>query len=88
MRVPFVVYADFESFIKPIDTCQPSPEKSYTNKYQKHTPSSFCYHLKRFDDSLYKQEPVTFTAENEDDDVSQKACQRSCAKHWRYLSTI
>ena len=71
MRVPFVVYADFESFIKSIDTCQPNPEKSYTNKYQKHTPSSFCYRIKCFDDSLYKQEPVTFTARSEDDDVAQ-----------------
>ena len=71
MRVPFVVYADFESFIKPIDTCHPNNEESYTNKYQKHTPSSFCYHIKCFDDSLYQQEPVTFTAENETDDVAQ-----------------
>jgi len=30
MRHPFVVYADFESFIKRIDTCQPDPSKSYT----------------------------------------------------------
>ena len=27
MRVPFIVYADFESFIKPIDTCGPNPKK-------------------------------------------------------------
>ena len=27
MMVPFVVYADFEAFTKPIDTCQPDPEK-------------------------------------------------------------
>ena len=39
MRVPFIVYADFESFIKPIDTCEPNPENSYTKQYQKHTPS-------------------------------------------------
>ena len=26
MRVPFIVYADFESFIKPIDTCGPNPK--------------------------------------------------------------
>ena len=71
MRVPFVVYADFESFIKPIDTCQPDPNTSYTNKYQKHVPSSFCYYIKCFDDDLYSQAPVTFTAENEDDDVAQ-----------------
>jgi len=30
MRHPFVVYADFESFIKPTDTCQPDPGKTYT----------------------------------------------------------
>ena len=71
MRVPFVVYADFESFIKPIDTCQPDPNTSYTNKYQKHVPSSFCYYIKCFDDNLYSQAPVMFTAENEDDDVAQ-----------------
>ena len=71
MRVPFVVYADFESFIKPIGTCQPNSAESYTNKYQKHSPSSFCYLIKCFDDSLYKQDPVVFTAENETDDVAQ-----------------
>jgi len=71
MRVPFVVYADFESFLKPISGYQPNPEESYTNMLQKHTPSSFCYHIKCFDDKVYQQDPVTFTAENEDDDVAQ-----------------
>ena len=71
MRVPFVVYADFESIIKPIDTCQPNPNKSYTKPYQKHTPSSFCYYIKCFDDKVYSQEPISFTAQSEDDDVAQ-----------------
>ena len=71
MRVPFIVYADFESFIKPTDTCQPDPSNSYTNRIQKHTPSSFCFYVKCFDDAVYSQEPVTFSAENEDDDVAQ-----------------
>src|SRR5271166_2546905 len=71
MRVPFIVYADFESFIKPIDSCRPNPGESYTNKYQKHTPSSFCYYVKCFDDSVYVQQPVVFTAKSEDDDVAQ-----------------
>ena len=36
--VPFVVYADFEAFIKPIQNmCQPDPRESYTTPYQKHT---------------------------------------------------
>ena len=46
MQAPFVVYADFESFIKPIDACQPNPKHSYTMQYQKHMPSSFCYYIK------------------------------------------
>ena len=54
MRVPFVVYADFESFIMPINTCSSNQDKSYTNKYQKHTPSSFCYYVKCFDESVYE----------------------------------
>ena len=35
LKVPFVVYADFESTLEKIDTCQPSTESSYTNPYQK-----------------------------------------------------
>ena len=71
MRVPFIVYADFESFIKPIDTCEPNPENSYTKQYQKHTPSSFCYYIKCFDDEVYYQNPVTYTASTENEDVAQ-----------------
>ena len=43
MRVPFVIYADFEAITEKIDSATPNPEKSYTEKYQKHTPSGFCY---------------------------------------------
>ena len=71
MRVPFIVYADFESFIKPIDTCEPNPENSYTKQYQKLTPSSFCYYIKCFDDEVYYQNPVTYTASTENEDVAQ-----------------
>ena len=34
MRVPFVAYADFESFIKPINTCDPDEKQSFTKQYQ------------------------------------------------------
>ena len=71
MRVPFVVYADFESFISPINTCAPNPNTSYTKQYQKHSPSSFCYYIKCFDENFYKRKPVTFTATSETDDVAQ-----------------
>ena len=52
MRVPFVVFVDFESFIKPIDTCQSDPSMPYTAQYQHHSPSSFCYYFKCYDDQL------------------------------------
>ncbi|XP_065663390.1 uncharacterized protein LOC136085805 [Hydra vulgaris] len=71
MRVPFVVYVEFESIIKPINTCTPNPNESYTKQYQRHTTSSFCYYIKCFDESEYKSKPVTFTASCEKDDVAQ-----------------
>ena len=71
MRVPFIVYADFESFTPQLSTFQPNPAKSYTKQYQKHIPSGFFYHIKRFDDTLCSQQPVTFVKEFNDDDVEQ-----------------
>ncbi|XP_065658700.1 uncharacterized protein LOC136083224 [Hydra vulgaris] len=71
MRVPFVVYADFESFIKQIETCEPNPNESYTKQYQKHIPSSFCYYIKCFNESFYQSSTVAFTASSETDDVAQ-----------------
>ena len=71
MRVSFIVNADFESFIPQLLTCQPNPEKSYTNQYQKHFPSGFFYHIKYFDDTLYSQQPATFVEDFNDDDVAQ-----------------
>ena len=46
IRVPIMVYAYFESLTRPIDTCNPDPEKSFTKKYQKHEPSGFCFFVK------------------------------------------
>ena len=48
MRVPFIVYADFEFFTPQLPTCQPNHDKSYTKQYQKHTPSGFCLSHKVF----------------------------------------
>ena len=67
-KVPFLVYADFESFIKPLDTCELNPEGSYTKQYQKHEPSSFCYYIKCFDNEVYEPKLVSYTGE----DAAQK----------------
>lgn len=42
MRVPFVVYADFESFTQRLDTCQSNSENIYSKQYQ--MPSGLCYY--------------------------------------------
>ena len=36
LPIPFVVYADFECFTKPMNTCSPNPKDSYNYNYQKH----------------------------------------------------
>ena len=80
LRVPFVVYADFESYTERLtervterlteggtpngvyDDTQSYPEdatKSYTKKYQKHTPSGFCYYIV-YRGGMYKA-PVVYS---------------------------
>ena len=70
-RVPFVVYADFECFTEKIDTCQPDDGKSFTNQYQKHSPSGFSYLIKCFDDNLFSPKLVKYTAKSTDDNIPQ-----------------
>ena len=53
-KAPFAVYADFESLIKPMDNCDPDPNKSYTKKYQKHKPISFSYYINSSIDGVFK----------------------------------
>ena len=40
-KVPFMIYADMESLLNPIQSCEPNPQSSYTKKYQKHQPISY-----------------------------------------------
>ena len=63
-KVPFIVYADFECSIMPIQSCSPDNKESYTKKYQKHEPISFSYYIKCFDDNVFSQEPSTYTGED------------------------
>ena len=41
LKVPFIIYADLESLLKKIHSCQNNPEKSYAKKKAKHTPSGY-----------------------------------------------
>ena len=66
IKVPFVVYADFEAFTEEISTCEPNEKKSFTKKYQRHRPSGFCYKIVCFDEK-YNPKPVLFRAKSGED---------------------
>ena len=69
LPIPFVVYADFECFTKPMNTCSPNPKESYNYNYQKHEPSGFCFYIKGVVDKKIK--PVIYTKTKEDEDISK-----------------
>ena len=66
-RAPFAIYADFESILKPLDTYETDPNKSYTMKYQKHEAVSFVYYIKSFNENVYKSKLKIYVREKEED---------------------
>ncbi|XP_073254782.1 uncharacterized protein [Porites lutea] len=63
------VYADFECFTKPMNSCSPNPKDSYNFNYQKHEPSGFCFYIKGIVDKKIK--PIIYTKTSEDEDISK-----------------
>ena len=47
-KVPFIMYADFESILELIliQSPNPNPNRSYTNEVNQHTPSGWCVYSK------------------------------------------
>ena len=68
LPIPFVVYADFECFTKPMNTCSPNPKESYNYNYQKHEPSGFCFYIKGI---VGQFKPIIYTKKSEDEDVAK-----------------
>ncbi|CAH3027956.1 unnamed protein product [Porites evermanni] len=64
------LYADFECFTKPMNTCSPNPKESYNYNYQKHEPSGFCFYIKGIDPNI-SFKPITYTKTNSDDNVAE-----------------
>ena len=60
---------DFECYTEKIDTCYQDEGRSFTNKYQKHKPSGFCYLIKCFDNAIFEPKLVSHTAESPDEDI-------------------
>ena len=65
----FLVYADFECFTKPMNSCSPDPKDSYNYNYQKHEPSGFCFYAKGIAGKRIK--PIIYTKTSEDEDVAK-----------------
>ena len=76
---PFVIYADFECFRIPMNSCQPNPNKSFTEGYQKHEPSGYALYLKGLDGMEINYKPIVYTKKTEDEDISKKIYQ-TCSK--------
>ena len=79
LPIPFVIYADFECFTIPMNSCQPNPNKSFTEGYQKHEPSGYALYLKGLDEMEINYKPIVYTKKTEDEDISKKICQ-TCSK--------
>ena len=47
-----------------MQTCEPSPQSSYTKKYQKHVPIIFSYYIKCFYDNVFKPRLRSYTGED------------------------
>ena len=45
-KVPFIMYADFEAILDPIQGPSQDPEESYTEKVNQHIPSGYCIYSK------------------------------------------
>lgn len=43
LRVPFVIYCDFETLVRKVDTCSPSPETSSTTHEAHFDPCGYAY---------------------------------------------
>ena len=63
LRVPCVIYADFESFTTTIDTCEQNPQTSNTTAYQKHEASGFGYQVV-FANNEHASKPTIYQGPN------------------------
>ena len=46
LRLPFVIFTDFESVLRKQDSCEPSSSKSFTTQYQHYVPCGSCIYMK------------------------------------------
>ncbi|KAK3093489.1 hypothetical protein FSP39_016361 [Pinctada imbricata] len=62
LRVPFVIYADFETLVEKMDTCSPNPAESSTTKCSHFEPCGYAYKVVCSNDNHTKS-PVVYRGE-------------------------
>ena len=72
LPIPFTIYADFECFTIPVNSCQLNPNKSYTQSYQKHEPSGYCLYIKALDGMKVNFKPIVYIKKTSDEDISKR----------------
>ena len=65
VECPVKTYADFESFLEPIDR-----KHGETKLYQRHVPSAFCFYVVSRVEG-FSMDPVTYVSQCEDDQVDR-----------------
>ena len=70
LPIPFVAYADFECFTKPMNSCSPNPEESYNYNYQKHEPSGFCFYVKSIIPGIHIK-TIIYSKKSENEDIAK-----------------
>ena len=67
LRLPCVIYANFESVLRKQDSCAPSSSKSFTTQYQHQVPCGSCTFVKCCDGQYFEPPQVNIR-----DDAAEK----------------
>lgn len=63
LHVPFIIYADFETYVKPIQTCDLDPNSSHTINLSEFEPCGFAYHIV-CTDKRYSKPPTVYRGDD------------------------
>lgn len=64
LPAPFIIHEGFEAITETVIGCQPSSNKSDTDKYQKHTGCSYGYKLVCYYDDTYSKPVKIYRGED------------------------
>ncbi|XP_069102163.1 uncharacterized protein [Argopecten irradians] len=59
LKAPFVMFCDFEAFVRPMDSCENDPDRSSTTQTAQFEPCGFGYQVVCIDDK-YTKPPVIY----------------------------